>query len=430
MDRQLALHRLRNIAPGAVAEPNPCRSGGSFWDDVKTPEPDEVFGLKAKAAADKSPAKVVLGVGAYRDNQGKPQVLNVVRKAQIKCAGDLSLNREYLSITGDAEFSGLAAKLIFGADRPVLRNGFVGSAQTLSGTGSLRLAMEFVKRFIPRAKVYISSPTWGNHKGVAREAGVAVESYRYWNARERNLDIRGMLADLEAAPSGSVIMLHASAHNPTGVDPTESQWRDIARVCQAKGHLPLFDSAYQGFATGDLDKDVYGLRYFCDQGFEMLVCQSFAKNFGLYNARVGVLHIVTRSKAKAKAAVANVAKIVRPMYSNPPADGARIVKTVLKDPQLYAEWVQELKGMSHRIIEMRGLLRKNLEKLGTPGDWSHITSQIGMFSFTGLNKKQVAELVNKHHCYLLSNGRISMAGINTSNVERLARAIDSVVRNN
>ena len=205
---------------------------------------------------------------------------------------------------------------------------------------------------------------------------------QYWDAKARGLNLEGMLADLQAAPEKSVILLHACAHNPTGVDPTNEQWKQIAAVIRQKNHLPFFDSAYQGFATGDLERDAWALRYFVKEGFELLAAQSFAKNFGLYNERAGTINFVCSSAQQAKVVLSQVKMVIRPNYSNPPAHGSRIVAIVLSDPQLYAEWKEELKGMSGRINAMRKELRGALEKSKTPGDWSHITGQIGMFSFT------------------------------------------------
>jgi len=237
-----------------------------------------------------------------------------------------------------------------------------------------------------------------------------------------------MLEDIGKAPEGSVMLLHACAHNPTGVDPTQEQWKEIAAVIKQRKHLTWFDSAYQGFASGDLERDAWALRYFTEQGFEMLACQSFAKNFGLYGERIGGLHVVTPSAASVAIVISQLNVIIRPLYSNPPKHGAQIVVRVLSDPELYAEWRSELSAMSNRIIQMRALLVQHLTKLGTPGDWSHITSQIGMFSFTGLTTKQCELLIKQHHIYLLTSGRISMAGINTKNVQYLAQCIDAVVR--
>lgn len=222
--------------------------------------------------------------GAYRTDDDKPLVLNVVRKAEAIVAADKSLNHEYLDIAGDAKFTTLARGVLFGKDSPAIKEGRIVSAQSLSGTGALRVGSEFIARFLPKGTtIYYSKPTWGNHLSVFTAAGLPAKAHRYWDAKGRKLDIAGMIADLQAAPEGSVILLHACAHNPTGVDPTQAQWKQIAAVMKARKLLPFFDSAYQGFATGSLEEDAWAIRYFVSQGFEMLAAQSFAKNFGLYN---------------------------------------------------------------------------------------------------------------------------------------------------
>jgi len=262
-----------------------------------------------------------------------------------------------------------------------------------------------------------------------QHAEVGTQKYRYWDAENRNLNLPGMLEDLNAAPEGSIIMLHAAAHNPTGVDPTKEQWDQILEVCKAKKHLCWFDSAYQGFATGDLEKDAYAMRKFADAGLPLFVSQSFAKNFGLYGERVGTFSVTCADADAVKAVMGNLDIIIRNLYSNPPKHGANIVKTVLSDPALYQEWRDELMAMSVRIQDMRKAMYDELTRLGTPGSWTHITSQIGMFSFTGLTVEQSKAMVDKHHIYMLSNGRISMAGVTTGNVKYIAQAIDDVVHN-
>jgi len=243
------------------------------------------------------------------------------------------------------------------------------------------------------------------------------------------LDLKGMLEDLNNAPNGSIILLHMCAHNPTGVDPTPEQWHQIYNVVKAKGHIAFFDAAYQGFASGDLDKDAYSVRYFVDQGYDVICTQSYAKNFGLYGERVGAVNIVCSSAKQATAVFSQMQLIVRANYSSPPLHGARIVAMALSDPKLYDLWVRDLKFMANRIIEMRQVLFNELQKLKTPGKWNHILDQIGMFSFTGLNANQCDVLTSKYHIYLTKNGRISMAGLNTNDVEYVAKAIDDVVRN-
>lgn len=261
---------------------------------------------------------------------------------------------------------------------------------------------------------------------------LSFKTYPYFSAQTRGLDFDGMIAAIKAAPEGSIILLHACAHNPTGVDPTQEQWKTIAEVMRARNHFPFFDTAYQGFASGDLHRDAWAIRYFAAQGFEMVVAQSYAKNFGLYGERAGCFHFITSPGADAADTVVRVdsqLKILqRSEISNPPAYGARIVSLVLNDAALFAEWEENLRTMSGRIIEMRKALRSKLEAMGTPGTWNHITDQIGMFSFTGLSEKQVLAIREQAHVYMTKNGRISMAGLNTKNVDYFAQAVDKVVR--
>jgi len=389
---------------------------------------DAILGMNLMYNKDTDPRKVNLGVGAYRTDDNKPYVLGCVKKAEAKILSDTTLNKEYLPQRGDPEFCELAMKMLLGNSKP-MAEGRVATVQTLSGTGSLRVAGEFIKRFIPGRVVYLSNPTWGTHNSILDHSGVQYKSYRYWDEKTRGLNIKGMLEDISATPMGSIIMLHAAAHNPTGVDPTEDQWKQIATACHRNGNIVWFDSAYQGFASGCLDKDAWGARYFADMGLPMITSQSFAKNFGLYGERIGTFGVVCGRKEKVAPVLSQLDLIIRNLYSNPPKHGANIVKVVLKDAALTQEWREELKIMSGRIIAMRQALFNELKKLGTPGDWTHVTSQIGMFSYTGLNLKQCENMINKHHIYMLKNGRVSMAGVTTKNVAYVAAAIDESVRN-
>ena len=413
---------LNMISPNNSARNN----GNSHLNHITRAPADAIFKTKADYKADTNPNKMNLGIGAYRTNEGKPYPLNVVKKAEQLILNDKSLNKEYLPITGDKEFARLAAKLVLGNSINLDK---VASIQSISGTGALRLGAEFCAKYLSGRTAYFSGPTWGNHFGVFKEAGINTDTYTYWDANTRGLNFNGMVQDLRNAPNGSIIVLHACAHNPTGVDPTKEQWRTLATIMKEKNHFPFFDTAYQGFASGSLDNDAYSIRYFAEQGFEMIITQSFAKNLGLYNERIGGFHIVCQSSNKANDILTRVAKIIRPMYSNPPAHGALIVKRILQSPELFNEWNKEMSGMSNRILDMRSLLRDHLNKLNTPGTWDHIVSQIGMFSFTGLTPNQCTSMKSKHHVYLLQSGRISMSGINTNNVEYLANAINDVVRN-
>jgi aspartate aminotransferase len=346
---------------------------------------------------------------------------------------DPELNHEYAPIAGVANFTSKAAELMLGADSPAIKEKRVTSMQTISGTGAVHLgALFFAKFFKGNRTVYISNPTWANHNQIFSNVSIPIKQYPYFSKETKGLDFSGMKAAIQDAPEQSIILLHPCAHNPTGVDPTLDQWKELATVIKQKKHFPFFDCAYQGFASGSLARDAAAVRYFVEQGFEMVIAQSFAKNFGLYGERAGCFHVVTGPGPDAQTTISRIASqlaiLQRSEISNPPLYGARIAATVLNDPKLFAEWEQNLETMSGRIITMRKALRGKLEELGTPGTWNHITDQIGMFSFTGLNEQQVLKLRNDSHIYMTKNGRISMAGLNTGNVEYVAKAIDKTVR--
>jgi len=422
MMRQVPAVLKRNVA-GTSAR------SMSAWASVPQAPLDPILGMSQRFQADTDPRKVNVSIGAYRTDEGKPLVLSCVKKAERMILEDASLNKEYLPQRGDAVYSKLCQKMIFGDDSELIKNGTIATAQTLSGTGALRLGAEFCKRYAPGKAVYVSSPTWGTHNSIMEHAEVPVKSYRYWDAATRGLNFEGMVADIEAAPEGSIMMLHAAAHNPTGVDPTHAQWDEILTVCQKKNHICWFDNAYQGYATGCLDKDGYATRKFADAGMSLFVSQSFAKNFGLYGERAGTFSITCGSPEIVTSVMSQLDVIIRNLYSNPPKHGANIVRTVLSSPELNAEWRSELLAMSVRIQDMRKALEGELVRLETPGTWTHVTSQIGMFSFTGLSPAQCKSMVEKHHIYMLGNGRISMAGVTSKNVNYLAASIDEVVRN-
>ncbi|KAL1137656.1 hypothetical protein AAG570_009352 [Ranatra chinensis] len=396
----------------------------SRFRNVPQGPPIEVFALNKAFLDDPYEPKVNLGAGAYRDEKGQPWVLPVVRKTERLMAQDDFLNHEYLPVLGLDTFSSAATALLLGEDSHVFSKGLAFGVQVLSGTGALRMAAEFLSKQLKYNTFYVSDPTWENHNLVFTNAGFKdARKYRYWDPKTRGIDFEGMIEDLKSAPEDSVIILHACAHNPTGCDPTQEQWKKIAEVMEERKLFPMFDSAYQGFASGDIEKDAWAVRYFVDKGFELLCAQSFAKNFGLYNERVGNLTFVANCKEVAVAVKSQVTLSVRGMYSNPPNHGARIVATILNNPGLFQEWKDCIKIMSRRIHSMRKELRDRLEKLGTPGSWEHITSQIGMFSYTGLNAKQSEHMIECFHVYMLKSGRINMCGLNPENVDYVAKAI-------
>ncbi|KAK9032249.1 hypothetical protein V6N11_056523 [Hibiscus sabdariffa] len=397
-----------------------------FSHVVRAPE-DPILGVTVAYNKDPSPVKLNLGVGAYRTEEGKPLVLSVVRKAEQMLLNDRSRVKEYLPIVGIADFNKLSAKLIFGADSPAIRENRVTTVQCLSGTGSLRVGAEFMARHYHQKTIYIPQPTWGNHPKIFTLAGLSVKTYRYYDPTTRGLNFQGLLEDLGSAPSGSIVLLHACAHNPTGVDPTLQQWEQIRQLMRSKALLPFFDSAYQGFASGNLDQDAQSIRMFVADGGECFVAQSYAKNMGLYGERVGALSVVCKTADVASRVESQLKLVIRPMFSNPPIHGASIVATILKDSNMFNEWTIELKAMADRIISMREQLFDALRTRGTPGDWSHIIKQIGMFTFTGLNSKQVEFMTREYHIYMTSDGRISMAGLSSKTVPHLADAIHAAV---
>ncbi|XP_055687501.1 aspartate aminotransferase, cytoplasmic [Lutzomyia longipalpis] len=400
----------------------------SVFDCIQMGPPIEVFALTKAYNEDSYDKKVNLGVGAYRTDEGKPWVLPVVRRTEMQVAANEALNHEYLPVLGNEQFTKAAVELLLGEDSPAIKEKRAFGCQTLSGTGALRVGAELLARLMGRTTYYVSSPTWENHHKVFTYSGFTQsKTYRYWDPVLRGINFEGMMADLEAAPEGSVIVLHACAHNPTGCDPTQEQWKQIADVCESRKLFPFFDSAYQGFASGDPIKDAFAVRYFVSRGFELICSQSFAKNFGLYSERVGNLTFVLNSTAKMPPVMSQVSLLIRGMYSNPPAYGSRVVGTILTDPNLRAEWMSCIKTMSSRIIQVRKLLYDNLVALKTPGSWKHIIEQIGMFSYTGLNEEQSVRLVEEFHIYMLKSGRISMCGLNEKNVEYVAKSIHTVV---
>ncbi|XP_060526044.1 aspartate aminotransferase, cytoplasmic [Cylas formicarius] len=396
----------------------------SWFSSVELGPPIEVFELTKQFTEDSFPQKANLGVGAYRTEEGKPWVLPVVRTAEKALANDETLNKEYLPVLGMDALSQASVNMLLGENSAAVQENKAFGVQTLSGTGALRVGAEFLARPLGKTVFYFSKPTWENHRLLFLNAGFKEpREYRYWNAATRGLDIEGLLEDLQNAPEGAVIILHACAHNPTGCDPTQDQWAKIAQVVKAKKLFPFFDSAYQGFASGDLDKDAWAVRYFVSQGFELFCAQSYAKNFGLYNERIGNLTVVMNNPNEIAAVKSQFTLIVRGMYSNPPSHGSRIVAYVLQNKDLFNQWRENIKTMSSRIIKMRQRLREELERLGAPGTWNHITEQIGMFSYTGLNELQSEHMVKKHHIYMLRSGRISMCGVTPTNVDYVAKSI-------
>nr|CAD7453768.1 unnamed protein product [Timema tahoe] len=399
------------------------------FSKVRLGPPIQTFALNQECVDDAHPQKVNLTIGAYRTDEGEPWVLPVVRKTEMQMAADEKLNHEYLPVLGLESFSSAATSLLLGADNAAILEGRAFGVQTVSGSGAIRVGAEFLARHVLHyGTFYTSSPTFINHALLFLSAGfVEHREYKYWDDNRRTLDLEGYLESLREAPENSVVVLHACAHNPTGCDPTHEQWEKIADVIEERNLFPFFDTAYQGFASGDLDDDAWAVRHFVNRGMELVCAQSFSKNFGLYNERAGNLTIVLKDKKHLEAVKSQITLTVRGMYSNPPNHGGRIVATILNNPQLKEEWKESIRTMANHILSLRSSLKERLQRLGTPGTWDHITSQIGMFSYTGLTRQQVDHLKEHYHIYMLPSGRISMCGINSSNIEYLSQSIHNTV---
>lgn len=403
-------------------------TSNSLFADVPPAPGDLILDINADYRADPSPRKVNLVIGAYRTSAGEPYVLPLVRRIEQKLSSDKNTNHEYLPQDGLSKFCNAASRLILGDDSTAIRESRVTSVQALSGTGAIRLAFDFLATHIQSVQeVFIPTPTWPNHAPLANRAGLKVSSYRYFDDSTHGINIRAILDDLSSAPHGSVVVLHACAHNPTGADPSHEEWHAIRDVVKSRGHIPIFDCAYQGFASGDLDKDAFSVRLFADAGIEMFIAQSFAKNMGLYGERIGALTVISNSTEALPAIKGQLKKLARSTYSSPPLHGAKIASIVLTSEELMREWKTELVGMAERIANMRTMLKDALVKNGCPGSWDHIVNQIGMFSYTGLTAPQVRYMREKFHVYLTDNGRMSMAGLTEDSVEYVADAMTQAI---
>lgn len=387
---------------------------------------DPIFGLLTAFNQDPNPNKISLAAGTYKDDDNKPYILQCVRKAQeihLKSKFD----NEYLGIEGHHSFIKNSIKVAYTENNNSLKNGEIAAIQTLSGTGALYIGMKFLADcYKVSDTIMIPDPTWPNHNGVAALAGLKVKKYRYYDNKNYKLDISGLLEDLDKAPNGTIVLLHSCAHNPTGMDPNHDQWNEIFKILKKKQHLPFFDNAYQGFASGDLDKDAWVIRNYSADGNRMLLAQSYAKNFGLYGQRVGCFSLVCQSKDETDTIMGHLKLIARRMYSNPPKYGAQLVDIVLNDPSLYNSWKEDLILMSSRIKDMRFALYNNIIKKNSNRPWDHIINQIGMFAYTGLTKDQVLKIRKEDAIYFTDDGRISISGLNTKNVMKVAESFHNV----
>lgn len=396
-----------------------------MFEKITAAPADPILGLTDDFKADPRTHKINLGVGIYKNEAGNTPILATVKKAEAILLAQ-ETTKSYLGIPGTPEYGLAVQQLLFGADSTLIAEKRIQTAQAPGGTGALRVAAEFIKRQLGDVTVWISNPTWANHHGVFGAASLDTKTYGYYNAQTKDIDFDATIVDLNQAKSGDVVLLHGCCHNPTGIDPTNTQWQTLAKLCLDKGLLPMFDFAYQGFARG-VEEDAQGLRIFADQVPELLVASSFSKNFGLYNERVGAFTLVAKNAEQAIISFSQVKSIARVIYSNPPAHGAAIVTQILNDAVLRAEWEQEVADMRDRIQEMRVLFVATLKQCGVDADFSFIERQNGMFSFSGLNKDQVNRLKNEFAIYIVGSGRISVAGMTKSNMLPLCKGIAAVL---
>jgi aspartate aminotransferase len=387
--------------------------------------PDAILGLTDAFRKDPNPNKINLGVGVYRDATGNTPILASVKEAETRILqGEKS--KSYLPIEGSQAFNDATQRLLFGADHEIIHSKRAATAQAPGGTGALRMAADTIAKLMKGIRVWISNPTWPNHPSVFQSAGLEVKSYPYFDAKTNDIDFNAMLATLREIPAGDVLVLHGACHNPTGVDLNAAQWQAVAEVVAERKLLPLVDFAYQGFADG-LMEDALGLHTIAKSGVEMLVANSYSKNFGLYNERIGALTMVAKQEEEAQTLLSHVKQAIRANFSNPPAHGGAIVATVLNDPQLRVLWEREVGEMRDRINGMRHLFVETLNEQGVERDFSFITRQRGMFSFSGLNPEQVKALRDDYAIYIVGSGRISVAGLSEGSMDYLCAAIADVL---
>ena len=397
-----------------------------MFDALPLAPPDAILGLGEAFKKDPNPKKINLSVGVYKDERGETPILASVKDAERQLL-EREKSKGYLSIEGLAEYGLRVQELLFGAGHEILTSGRAVTAQTPGGTGALRVAADLLRKHFPTAKVWVSKPTWANHPAIFAAAGQQVETYSYIDAAGQGLDFSAMLAALKQIPGGDIVLLHACCHNPTGIDPTPEQWREISKVMAERKLLPLVDFAYQGFGDG-LAEDAAGLRELAKLNPELLVCSSFSKNFGLYGERVGALTLVAESADSAQQALTQVRVGIRTNYSNPPIHGGALVAAVLSDPKLRQQWDAEVAAMRSRIQQMRKVFVETMKSKAPHHDFSFIARQRGMFSFSGLSNLQVDELRTKHAVYVVGNGgRINVAGMTANNMQALCDAIAAVL---
>jgi aspartate/tyrosine/aromatic aminotransferase len=395
------------------------------FDAVPTAPQDAILGIAEAFQKDPNPQKINLSVGVYKDATGKTPIMRCVKTAEERILRD-EKTKNYLSIQGSPDYSRAVQELLFGAGDAIVPSGRVITAQTPGGTAALRVAADFLKKLFPNANVWLSEPTWPNHPSIFQAAGLGVKIYPYFDPTTNGLAFDRMISALGGIPSGDVIVLHGCCHNPTGIDPSTEQWERIAKIVADRKLLPLVDFAYQGLADG-IREDAAGLATIVRTGCEVLIASSFSKNFGLYNERVGALTAICQIPAAAEAVLSQIKSCIRANYSNPPAHGGAIVAIVVSDPQLRALWDGEVREIRERINGMRRLFVKTLAEKGIRRDFSFITRQRGMFSYSGLTPDQVRRLRDERAIYVVGSGRINVAGMTEANMDALCSAIAEVL---
>ncbi len=397
----------------------------SLFSAVEMAPRDPILGLNEQYNADTNPNKVNLGVGVYFDDNGKLPLLQCVQAAE-KTMMEKPAARGYLPIDGIAAYDAAVKGLVFGSDSEPVQSGRVATVQAIGGTGGLKIGADFLKKVTPNAKVLISDPSWENHRAIFQNAGFEVGSYAYYDADKRGVNFAGMLADLNAAEAGTIVVLHACCHNPTGYDITPAQWEQVIAVVKARGLTAFLDMAYQGFGYG-IKEDGAVIDQFVAAGLNIFVSTSFSKSFSLYGERVGALSVVASDKEEAARVLSQLKIAIRTNYSNPPIHGGAVVAAVLSNPELRALWEQELGEMRVRIKAMRQKLVDGLKAAGVQQDMSFITTQIGMFSYSGLSKDQMVRLRNEFGVYGTDTGRMCVAALNSKNIDYVCQAIAKVM---
>ena len=400
-------------------------ASASIFSAIAMAPRDPILGITEAFNADTNPGKINLGVGVYYDDNGKVPLLECVRKAEALLAEQLA-PRTYLPIEGLAAYDKAVQELVFGADSAIIQDKRAVTVQAIGGTGALKIGADFLARFAPGAQVYISDPSWENHRALFEAAGFPVQNYSYYDAANHGVNRAGMLADLKSLPPRSIVVLHACCHNPTGVDLSLDDWQAVLDVVREREHVPFLDIAYQGFGDG-IEQDAAAVRLFADSGLNFLVSSSFSKSFSLYGERVGALSIVTNSKEEAGRVLSQAKRVIRTNYSNPPTHGATVVASVLNSVELRAMWEQELGEMRERIRDMRMAMVTQLADLDAKRDFSFVAQQRGMFSYSGLSAEQVERLKNEFAIYAVGTGRICVAALNRNNLEAVTRAIAQVL---